>query len=94
LNETQLWISVVGTVLLTAACGGTFSFPTQTVQELYVSNSSTNSVMIFAATATGNIARVRTIRGGATALNNLVGLALDGAGNDALAVRGILSRLA
>ncbi|MGQ0548671.1 MAG: beta-propeller fold lactonase family protein [Armatimonadota bacterium] len=79
-------ILTVLTALFAAACGLIETVPPAPVppaptSELYVANNGNNSVTVYAATANGNIAPIRTISGGATGLNGPSGVALDGAGN-------------
>lgn len=46
-------------------------------QELFVANSSNDSITVYNQTNSGNVAPVRTITGGATGLNGPFGLALS-----------------
>ncbi len=50
-------------------------------QQLYVANGTTNSVTVYAAGASGNVAPIHTIAGPLTQLSVPSGIALDAAGD-------------
>ena len=59
--------------------GGGFKFGlavSQTSGDIFVSNPVSNSILVFAANATGNVAPIQTIAGSATKLSEPVGVAL------------------
>jgi len=60
--------------------------------ELLVVNQVTNSVTVYARTASGNVAPLRTLSGAATGLSNPIGLAVDTVNNE-LAVGNFGQRL-
>ena len=50
--------------------------------EIFVDNSSSNSVTVYSRTASGNVAPIRTIAGAATGMNSPEGIAVDSVNNE------------
>jgi hypothetical protein len=76
--------STAGSAVVTATSAPVSASVNITVQSpsrpLYVANSGNNSITIYAAGASGNVAPTATIAGSNTGLNNPVGIALDASG--------------
>jgi len=73
----------IGGPLTGIAFDGVGGIATDVSGNIYISNSSATggSILVFAPTATGNVAPIRTISGSATQLGYLGGIQVDAAGN-------------
>ena len=75
--RSQLAVYGVSAILSGLGMGDTWA-----QNEIFVDNSSGNSVTVYSRTATGNVAPVRTISGAATGLNSPEGVAVDPLNNE------------
>ncbi len=86
--RTFLFLIIMFSVITFTSCGGGGTSSggggggSTSINELYVSNGTADSITVYSRTADGNIAPVRTITGAATNLSALRGIAVDTANNE------------